>query len=553
MFFEMLGVGLIYPLVTLLIDVDKSSIYIKEYFFLNYFKDFDSLDFLYFFIFIIALVYFIKTIFFIGFNWYRAKFMRYLISDVSQDLYNKYLNQPYTFNLTRTPSSLMRNAYQTVIVFVSGYVDAILLYITQGLILIGIIFALLFIEPLGIIFMGIFLLMLSYLYIKFSKSFLIKLGTDRIINEGLKLKLIQQALGGAKEIKISGNEKNFSNRYKIANELIAKTSTSEDVIRTLPKLLLELSAVLLICLLVIYLVNLSAGLSNILPTLGIFTAAGIRLIPSLNGLILANTKLKSNSYAIDLISKDLALKLYDQSIYNNNINNIKLTGNIIIKNLNFKYQTGKENVFNDFNLEIKLNQTTGIIGKSGSGKTTLIDLILGLLDPDKGSILINGKDLKDFRRFWQNNIGYVAQDIFLADETLKENIALGVNAEKINKIKLNEAINLSKIDDFINDLPDGANTMIGDRGVRLSGGQRQRIGIARALYNRPKILVLDEATSSLDIETESEVIKSIENLHGKLTIIILSHRISAVKNCHKIVQLKKGRILNEGPFDSLKV
>ncbi len=552
MILEMFGVGIVYPIIVVILDGELPN-FINNLLINMPFLKSNNINNVYFFLFLLIFIFFIKTLFFIFFNWYRAAFLRYLVSDVSQSLYNKYLSQNYSFHLERSSSTLMRNSYQTVNSFVTGYVDAILLYITQGLILLGILGFLLFIEPFTTIIIIFFFLTISIFFLKFSKKTLLKIGKERTIYEGFKMKLIQQGLGGAKEIKLLGKEESFFLKFKNVNNFIARFSIIEDLIRTSPKLIFEFFAVVAICLLVISLFIFNKENQLILPILAVFAAAGFRIIPSLNGIMLAQTKLRANYYVIDIISKDLSLKTIKSNINKNiNLDEIQLKNKINISGLYFNYKTSKKNILNNLNFNIEINKTTGVIGKSGSGKTTLIDLILGLLDPKKGSIKIDNIDLKDVKREWQKSIGYVSQDIFLSDETLKENIALGENENEINQENLNYAIKLSKINEFVDDLPDGIETNIGTRGIKLSGGQRQRIGIARALYRRPKILVLDEATSSLDIETEKEVINSIENLQGKITIIIISHRLSALQSSDKIIELKKGEIIYEGSLKQNK-
>ena len=548
MILEVLGIGAVYPILLNIVGFDYSNILLK-YESLDFLVNLDQRTLLYFFILFLILIYFLKTMFFIFFYWYRAKFMRYLNSDISQDLYNKYLKQPYSFHLRRTSGNLMRNTNQTVGTFVLGYIDAILLYITQGLILIGISTVLIFLQPLPSLFAIIFFILLSLFYLKISKKWVINLGKIRTIFDGLKIKLIQHGLGGAKEIKISGNEKNFFKSYSEVNNEIARVSVFEDLLKTIPKLSIEFIAVLFLCIFLITLVLSYEDPASTIPILGIYAAAGFRIIPSINGLIFAQTKLRSNAYVIEIISKDLTLE--NEEIDRGDTQEFVINSNdfIKIRNLTYSYENAKKILFTKLNLKIEFLKSTGIIGKSGSGKTTLVDLILGLLDPSDGSITVNDINIHKNKKSWQKNIGYVSQDIFLSDDTIKENIALGEQLEKIDNTKLNNAVRLSKINDFLDDLPNGLDTKIGDRGVRLSGGQRQRIGIARAIYKNAKILVLDEATSSLDMETEKEVIKSIENLHGRLTIIIISHRLSAVEKSDKIIELKKGQIIYEGPYN----
>ena len=208
-------------------------------------------------------------------------------------------------------------------------------------------------------------------------------------------------------------------------------------------------------------------------------------------------------------------------------------------------------ILEDISLEIEKNKFVAFIGKSGSGKSTTIDLIMGLIDPSSGSINIDGKNIIKNKRSWQNNIGYVPQEIYLLDDTILNNIAFGINKKSVNKEKINEVIKSVSLEKFIKELPDELNTVVGNNAIQLSGGQKQRIGLARALYNNPSVLILDEATSSLDSETEFEIINEINKLKGKVTVIFIAHRHSTIKNCDVIFELNEGRLINKGSFEEI--
>jgi ATP-binding cassette subfamily C protein len=224
---------------------------------------------------------------------------------------------------------------------------------------------------------------------------------------------------------------------------------------------------------------------------------------------------------------------------------------LTLENLEYRYPGTDSSILNSLSLTITRGESVAIVGPSGAGKTTLIDLILGLLSPTAGSIKLNGRDLRYQLRVWQDSVGYVPQSIFLLDDTLRRNIALGIDDKDIDSKTLDRAVSIAHIDDHIRSLPRGLDTMIGEFGIRLSGGQRQRIGIARAMYRDPEVLILDEATSSLDNETEQSIANSIENLRGKKTLLIIAHRLSTVRNCDRIVFLKAGKIDDVGSFDQL--
>jgi ABC-type multidrug transport system fused ATPase/permease subunit len=287
----------------------------------------------------------------------------------------------------------------------------------------------------------------------------------------------------------------------------------------------------------------------IIPSLGVFVMAAFKIMPSANKII---GSMQSLRYSVPVINR-----IYDEMLlpvkggtHNEEIQK-KLTNNIHIKDVDFQYSESSDSAIHAVNININDGSVVGFIGPSGAGKSTLINVILGLLKPDKGQVLVNGMDIQNNMRSWQNRIGYVPQSIYLTDDTLKNNVAFGIPEGEIDIQLVNDAISQSQLKGFVEDLPQGIETMVGENGVRLSGGQRQRIGIARALYHRPTVLVLDEATSALDSNTESEVMDTIESLHGNKTIIIIAHRLSTLKNCDCIYKLKNGTIIDKGNLNRM--
>ena len=277
-----------------------------------------------------------------------------------------------------------------------------------------------------------------------------------------------------------------------------------------------------------------------IPVLGFFAAAAFKMIPSVNRLLSAFQILRFSGPVIDLVNGELNLKNEFKKEYNSQIN----SNNIIsIENISFNYNSNSNKlILRDVNLKIDKGDFIGFIGESGSGKTTLVDLILGLLTPTKGKICVDSININQNLRSWQNIIGYVPQDIFLTDDTIKKNIAFGNDEHEIDEENVDYAIRTSQLSNVVNNIENNLDAIVGEKGVKLSGGQRQRIGIARALYKKPQILVLDEATSSLDVDTEKEIMKSINSLVGTLTIIAVSHRYSTLADCKKIFEIKNGSI-----------
>ena len=287
---------------------------------------------------------------------------------------------------------------------------------------------------------------------------------------------------------------------------------------------------------------------RIIPTVGLFAATSFKVLPSINKLVNSKQTLKVSRSTIETIHDDLDLSI-NMNPTSQNLN-FQFKG-IEVEDLNFKYEQSDHLVLSEINLKILSGEAVGFVGQSGSGKSTLIDIMLGLLEPQNGSVLINGQTIENVKQSWQKQIGYIPQTIFLMDDSLRRNIAIGIADNEIDEVAIVEALKSAQLEEFVASLPEGLDTVVGERGVRLSGGQRQRIGIARALYHRPSVLVLDEATSSLDTETEHEVMKAVQALQGTKTVVIVAHRLSTVEYCDRLYRLENARVVDEGTFSEV--
>jgi ABC-type multidrug transport system fused ATPase/permease subunit len=364
------------------------------------------------------------------------------------------------------------------------------------------------------------------------------------------LQHLQQGIGGFKDATLLGREKNFIQQYVRHSRESAKVGIVYGVLMSLPRHMFELLTVIVLSIFIfVLLFILNKEVDVIVPSIGIFVMAAFRIMPSANKII---GNMQSLRYSIPVINR-----IYDEMLLpvrvntHNEESQQKPTNNIHIKDVDFLYLASPNPAIHAVNIHINDGSIVGFIGSSGAGKSTLIDVILGLLEPTKGQVLVNEVDIQNNMRSWQNRIGYVPQSIYLTDDTLKNNIAFGIPEGEIDIQSVNDAISQSQLKEFVEDLPQGIETMVGENGVRLSGGQRQRIGIARALYHHPSVLVLDEATSALDSITESEVMNTIESLHGNKTIIVIAHRMSTLKNCDHIYKLRNGIIIDQGNFDQM--
>jgi len=489
-------------------------------------------------------VYLIKFVFLSILAWVQAKVLFGIQSNISLRLLRKYMFQTYSFHLENNSSKLLRNVVIETNILTSA-LTSIFNLITDLFVMVGISCLLFFYEPeiTSLIFVTLFLTTFSFH--KLTNKYIVRWGKMRQFYEGLRMQHAQQGLNGIKEFKILGREHNLLLNYNVYNLNNSKVNQFQNFLQQVPRLVLELVAIFTTSIIAIFIVFQGKSIDVMLPTLGLFLASAFRLLPSINRIVNGIQNTKFVKPVIDLLYNELVVS--DNLIVDTSVKSkFDFKKTILISNLTFKYNLAKRNVLTNVNIVINIGESIGFIGSSGAGKSTLICLLTGLLKPDTGKIFVDEKDININIRGWQNNIGYVPQSVFLTDDTLRRNIAFGLPDEEINEQSINDAVKSAQLEDFILNLPDGLETLVGERGVRLSGGQIQRIGIARALYNDPQVLILDEATSSLDIYTENEVMESIKGLKGKKTIIIVAHRYSTIQHCDEIFKFENGVIVEKG-------
>ena len=330
------------------------------------------------------------------------------------------------------------------------------------------------------------------------------------------------------------------------------------MVTSTPRLFLEITALFSVVIGAVMLYSIGNNAESIVPLISLFAVTTVRLIPALNVITASLATLRYKKPSFDLIISEIKEMKQNINIKNKNgfvnekkINEFKFNNEIDIKNVSFSYFDTTKTVVKHLNLKIKKGSSVGIIGRSGAGKSTLVDLILGLLDPKNGEIYIDNCKLDGVRSNWQSKIGYIPQDIYLLDDTIKNNISFGIKNEEIDNSLIEKVTKIAQLENFINLLPDKLETVVGNRGVRISGGEKQRIGIARALYNNPKILIFDEATSSLDIDNENKILGEIYQGISDKTLIIISHRNNTVKYCDSIYVMEEGEIIDQGPYKKI--
>lgn len=546
-FLEMIGIGLIIPILTTLSDssggTQNNLFDFKSIFNLfGYEQSFSKEKIVSISVVFLTLIYFIKTIFLNFLAWFQSNYISSLVAQIKSNLFKKYMHQDYTFHLQRNSAKLIQNVVNEVELMINVFFLSLVTFTSELFVVLGISIILIFIEPLGFIMSMTLFGITSIVFFLYTKKKVKKYGEKRLTNETLSIKNLQQGIDGIKAIKVAGVENNFLNYFNLNVNKIASVASSMLILQTIPRFYLEFLAVISLTGLIFFLLFLNYTFSSLLVIVGLFAAAAFKILPSVNRILSSYVNMRYGLASVDVVYNDLKLDS-SQSNYNDNAQEkLTLKSQIELKNIDFKYPNTNELILKNLNLIIDANSTIGIVGKSGSGKTTLIDLIIGILSPSYGKILIDKKEIFNSKRAWQNNIGYIPQFIYLLDDTIKINIGLSGKTKKIDDYLINKAIDLSNSTDFIKKLPMGVETKVGEFGVRLSGGQKQRIGIARALYNEHDLLVFDEATSSLDEETEKEIIKTINNMKRKKTIIICSHKKEILEKCDKIYKVENKKI-----------
>ena len=488
-------------------------------------------------------VYLIKTLFLGFLAWRQTCFAFDVQMQSSQRLFTIYLRQPYTFHLQRNSAQLLRNVTGEVGIF-TGALSSVMVLLSESLVLLGIVSLLLLVEPMGALIELLVLGSAAWGFHRFTRRHIVRWGQARQYHEGLRIQHLQQGLAGAKDVKLLGREADFLEQYRVHNAQSAHVAKLKNTLQQIPRLWLELLAVSGLAVLVVSMLVQNRALETVLPTLGLFAAAAFRLIPSVNRMLVAVQSLRYALPVIDTLYKELNLPISTAIGPRNTATPFSTA--LELSKVTYTYPCAAEPALKDASLIIRRGESIGFIGTSGAGKSTLVDILLGLLIPDTGGVRVDGNDIQEDLRGWQNQIGYVPQSIFLTDDTLRRNVAFGLANEQIDDLAVQRAIQAAQLDEFVASLPNGLETIVGERGIRLSGGQRQRIGIARALYHNPAVLVLDEATSSLDMATEREVMQAVRALHGNKTILIVTHRLTTVEHCDRVCWLEQGKIIKEG-------
>ena len=553
-FLEVIGLGTIPLILTQIIEPSLIYNYLNfdlDNFIFKYFNFKNSIVFLSIFLLIIFTV---KAIYILFINFYELSILKKIRNTLSVDLMKAYVSRPYVFFLTQNSSVLAKNVLKEVDYSIN-YISSLFLIIKEIQLIFVVLIFLLFVEPLVTIYGFTFVGIVSMLFYKLTDKKLKDVAANRVKALEDLYRVSFEIFGAIKEIKIYKKFNFFIKKFQVAKFEFEKNILISDYIKKLPRVFFEFFSLVFIVFLILVSYFNGKDLITLIPFLSLIVVTIIRLMPSFSSLASSFTHLRVYKNSFDEVVNEIFKLKIDQTkdlkeVLNTNYENNKIKKNIIsLRNLSFNYPSANKGnrSINNINLEIEKGSMIGFLGKSGSGKSTLINIILKLIEPDNGKVIFSSSpEKKEYP-----TISFVPQDIYLIDDTIRKNIAFGVDDNLIEDKKIIECLKDTEMWDYTKKHDAGLNLVVGERGIRLSGGEKQRIGLARALYTSPEILILDEATSSLDNLTERKIVESIKKFKHKLTIIMVAHRLSTLEDCDKIFYVEDGTIKDTGTLNDL--
>jgi ABC-type bacteriocin/lantibiotic exporter with double-glycine peptidase domain len=540
---EMLSIGLIVPIVSSLNNQYISNNY------LNYIFSFVAISedkIILLLLILLILIFIFKTVFFTFFSFINAKFSADLNSNISSRIFNNYIYQDYSFFLKRGSSSLIQNINIEISNFINIFFASLLVFLNEIITLFGISIILIYISPISFFIFVFIIGFFSIFFVNSVSKLLKKWGHQRQLYQLTSLRQLQEGIRNIKDLKIYNLENKFYKYFSSQIRLYSNVEKYVNFLSVIPRYYIELIGVLFFVLVINVFILLSYSNEKIIIILSVFSLSALKILPSVNRIINSIIKLKYSHVSLEAIYRDINLRVPNSKNLSYKKKLIILNKKLILKKVSYYYENRNKFILKNVNIKINLGKTIGIIGDSGSGKTTLVDLILGILKPTTGKILCNSIDLKINLRSWQSRIGYVQQNSYLIEDTIAKNITFGeknINLSPDIK-RVNYCLNLVGLKNFINKLPKKIDTPVNELGRNFSGGQKQRICIARALYLEPEILILDEATNSLDETSEINLIKNISlfSRKEKKTIIIITHKKNLWKYCDETFEVKNGNV-----------
>tara|TARA_A100000164_G_scaffold377761_1_gene417706 strand:- start:1191 stop:2921 length:1731 start_codon:yes stop_codon:yes gene_type:complete len=543
---EMIGITLIIPMMSTLTGENDLISAFSNKFGYEISENFLSIESLLKIFFVII---FLKISVLIFIIYYQNNFVFSFFTEVLVKLYNKYINKQLSFHLKNNSAELIRNLIGETHNVTVGYMSSVANLFLEIIVVLGLIFIVVYLQPSIALGVLVLITLIGSLIFLLIKKKIAQLGKERQIYNFLDIKYIMQGLGGIKEIKVANKEEELMSIYSSNAKNMKRVNFLISSINQTPKLILEFLAMTTLIFLLFVFTKMNYSFVVIISYFTIILAAFLRLLPSVNKIVFSFMNLTFYTPSLEVLYSELS-KIDKENIKQNFLNKDKrfdFKSKIEIKNLEFLHNDGERRVeiFKNAEMTILKGEMIGIIGETGSGKSTLVDLIIGLLKPLQGEIIVDGVNINENLRAWNNIIGYVPQSTYLNDDTIEENIFFYEKLFTRNNNKLFEAIKQSQLKKFISNLPKGLNTTIGEQGLRLSGGQRQRIGIARSIYKDSEILIFDESTNALDKDTEDSFLNDVTLFKGKKTILMISHKLSTLEKCDKIFEVKNRRIIQK--------
>ena len=540
-FLETLGIGLVIPAISILVNgsnlISNFAIFDNSFFSIKNFSE-EKISIIVFSV--LFTTFLIKSCFLILLYNYQFKFSSNVLLRITNEIFKKISLQPYYLFTQKNSSKYLNTLSNETRVFVDLCIEPLIFIFTELFIFIFIITFLIFIEPIGSIFVILTLAIAMIVFYFLTKNKTRFWGSQRQEFDEKIVKNLQETFHGIKEIKIFSA---FKFIFSIFNKNLNKSVEARrqmNFLLQLPRVWLETIAILIMTIIVLMSIIMQRDLANVIPIIAVFAAAAFRILPSSNRILIASQNLRYGFASAEKLSENIKeiREAHKKQSSDFKTKTIKNFDTFEMKNLFFNYEIPKKKIFKDLNFKIKKGEIIGIIGSTGIGKSTFIDLFCGLIRPKTGKLIINNNDIKDDLIDWNCLIGYVPQNYYLLDASIKNNIAFGIEENLIDIDKIKNSIKISQLEEFVKKLPEKIDTKIGERGLKLSGGQKQRLAIARALYFDPEILIFDEGTSNLDSETEKELINTIKKLIRTKTIIMVSHRLSTLKDCDRVYEVK---------------
>lgn len=545
-FLEAFSIGILVPFISFLVDpaIITTNSFVIKYIPILISSDYNKIIIIS--LSVIFIIFLIKFLYLILFS-YLKNILIYNISDnISIKIFSNHIVNPYFFHLKNNSSNIIQNCMNDVEIFIDGVLLAGLGFISEIILILFIVLLLFFVNPIVCLFTSTIGLTFFLIFKGFTNSRLKKWSLIRQSSETQMIEKVQQGFGGIKEIAVFLKERFFIDTYSKAVRTRSAIYEKYQTLIDIPKIVLELVAVIIFVLMIYLLLKLNKNLTYFIPIIGLYVGASFKLLPALARVIVFAQKLKRSSLITSKIYSELKnyetnKKILNKILTQNKVVPLNFKRNIILKDISFKYPGKNKFIFENINLNIKKGETIGIIGKSGEGKSTLVNILCGFIIPTTGSILVDNIDIQKNLRKWRAVIGYIPQTTYLFNDTISNNISFYSENKKKSKKRLEESIRISQLETLIQEAPLHKETMVGERGILLSGGQVQRVALARTIYKDPQILILDEATSSLDAGNEKAILEAIKSFKRKKTIIMISHRERTLSFCDKIyrVQNKK--------------